>query len=169
MLQRLVVRVASVLLCLAPVAGQAAPRTRIVKDDAAAKIVFYDSLCDEDNSLECLIAEIGCAGPGDFFATTYNLDAKQAAAVFAKANGKGSIAAGGASFGLQVSKVQLSDYTFNWDVTAVALERGADVWRAIWGASEVVLQAGPKTARLQRSDVGEAGFGEVVQTCAAAQ
>ncbi|GJD82815.1 hypothetical protein [Methylobacterium haplocladii] len=165
MIQRLVV----VLLCLAPVAGEAAPRSRIVKDDAAAKIVVYDSLCDEDNALECLIAEIGCAAPGDFFATVHNLDAKQAAAVFAKANGKGSVAAGGASFGLQVSKVALSDYTFNWDVTAVALEKGGEVWKAIWGASEVQLQAGPKTVRLQRSDVGEAGYREVVQTCLAGQ
>ncbi|MET0258779.1 MAG: hypothetical protein ABW179_09370 [Methylobacterium sp.] len=167
MIQRFVLTLAGVLLCLAPVAGHAAPRTRIVRDDAAAKIVFYDSLCDEDNALECLIAEIGCAGPGDFFATTYNLDARQASAVFAKANGKGSVAAGGASFGLQVSKVALSDYTFNWDVTAVALEKGGEVWKAIWGAGEVQLQAGPKAVRLQRSDVGEAGFGEVVRVCAA--
>lgn len=169
MIQRLVVSFACVLVCLGVLGAEAAPRTRIVKDDAAARIVFYDSLCDEDNSLECLIAEVGCAGPGDFVATIHNLDAKQAAAVFAKANGKGSVAVGGTSFGLQVSKVSLSDYTFNWDVTAVALEKGGEVWKAIWGAGEVVLQAGPKTARLQRGDVGEEAFREVVQTCLAGQ
>lgn len=170
MIERLLVNLACIaVVCLPAASAQAAPRTRIVKADEGAKIVFYDSLCDEDNSLECLIAEIGCAGPGDFVATIHNFDAKQAAAVFAKANGKGSVSAAGASFGLQVSKVALSDYTFNWDITAAALEKGGEVWKAIWGASEVQLQVGPKKVALQRSDVGEQAFREVVQTCAAGQ
>ena len=145
----------------------AAPRTQVVKTDPGAKIVFYDSLCDEDNSVECLIAEIGCNGPGDFAASVFNLDSKQAAAVFAKANGKGSVAVGASNWSLQVSKIALSEFTFNWDVTAISLEKGRDVWRAIGSASEVQLTAGIRKAALRRSDVDEASFRDVVGTCAA--
>jgi hypothetical protein len=166
--QRLVVILAGALLCLAPFGAQAAPRTRIAKDDGAAKIVVYDSLCDEDNSLECLIAEIGCTGPGDFYATVFNLDPKQTAAVFDKAAGKGSVAVGGQSWPLHVTKVALSDYTFNWDVTAASLEKAREIWVAIWSANEVRLQAGPKKVTLQRSDVGEDDFRAVVSACGAA-
>lgn len=167
MIDRLAIALGAIVFVLAPVAGQAAPRTRIVKDDAAAKIVFYDSLCDEDNALECLIAEFGCAGPGDFVVTLHNLDARQGAAVLAKANGRAQVAAGGVRVDLQVTKLALSDYTFNWDVTAVALERAGAVWTAIAGAGAVQLQAGPKAVTLQRSDVGEEAFREVVAVCTA--
>ncbi|GLS46072.1 hypothetical protein [Methylobacterium brachythecii] len=169
MVQRLVVPLAGALLCLTSFCAEAAPRTRIVKDDGAAKIVVYDSLCDEDNSLECLIAEIGCTGPGDFYATTFNLDPKQTAAVFDKAAGKGSVTVGGQSWPLHVTKVTLSDYTFNWDVTGVSLEKAREIWVAIWSANEVRLQAGPKKVALQRNDVAEDDFRAVVSACGAAQ
>ncbi|MCE4222995.1 hypothetical protein HCU64_04465 [Methylobacterium sp. C25] len=164
---RLVVTLA--LAWLMPLGAEAAPRSRIAKDDGAAKIVLYDSLCDEDNSLECLIAEIGCTGPGDFFATAFNLDPKQTAAVFDKAAGKGSVSVGGQSWSLHVTKVALSDYTFNWDVTGVSLEKAREIWVAIWSANEVRLQAGPKKVTLRRSDVAEDDFRAVVSTCGAAQ
>lgn len=167
MIQRLVVILAGALLCLTSLGAEAAPRSRIARDDGTAKIVVYDSLCDEDNSLECLIAEIGCAGPSDFYATLYNLDAKQTATVFTKSAGNASVSVGGARFGLRVSKVALSDYTFNWDVTALGLEKPADIWRTIWGATEIQLQAGTKSAVLKRGDIEEAGFRDVVSTCAA--
>lgn len=161
---------ASLLLTLAilgPV--EAAPRSRIVKSDAAAKIVLYDSLCDEDNSLECLIAEIGCDAPGDFTASVFGLNPKDAASVFAKGNGKGSLSVGGSNWTLQVIKVALSEYTFNWDVTTASLEKGREVWGAVWNAESVQLQVGAKKAVLRRSDVDEASFRQVVSTCGAAE
>ena len=159
--------VPAVLLCLCASAAHAAPRTFVQKGDGAAKIVTYDSLCDEDNAIECLVAEIGCSGPGDFTATVHNLNSKEAASVFAKANGKGSVAVGASRWVLQVSKVALSEHSYNWDVTATSLEKGVEIWRAIWGASEVQLQAGTRTVVLRRGDVEEGAFRGVVGICGA--
>lgn len=148
--------------------AQAAPRSKIVRSDSAAKIVLYDSLCDEDNALECLIAEIGCDGPGDFTASVFGLAAKDAASVFAKGNGKGSVSVAGASWTLQVAKVALSEYTFNWDANASSLEQGRQIWGAIWNADSVQLQVGVRKAVIRRSDVDESSFRQVVSTCGAA-
>lgn len=154
-------------LGLATTGARAAPRTQIVKGEASAKIVVYDSLCDEDNSLECLVLEIGCERPGDFTATVFDLQSRDAASVFAKGNGKGSVSVGGTGFVLQVVRVALSDYTFNWNVTATSLEKGREIWGAISTASEVQLQTGTKKAALRRSDAGEEAFRAVVAMCGA--
>lgn len=151
--------------CLGPV--QAAPRAQVARSGDGAKITLYDSLCDEDNALECLIAEIGCDGPGDFTASVFDLNARDAAAVFAKANGKGSVSAGGGTWPLQVGKLALSPYTFNWDVTMTSMEKAREVWGAIWAADSVQLQVGVKKAVIRRGDVGESGFRDVVSTCGA--
>ena len=150
--------------------AEAAPRTLVTRSGDGAKIALYDSLCDEDNHLECLIAEIGCESPGDFTATLFALDNKEAAALFAaKGAGKGSVTAGGASQVLQLTKVALSEYSYKWNATLISYERGREIWGAIWGADSVQLQAGAKKASLARADMNEGSFREVVSACAAAR
>ena len=159
------------LVCWLVVNGavaQAAPRIQVTRGEGTARITLYDSLCDEDNALECLIAEIGCDQPGDFTATVFDLQSKDAATIFSKSNGKASVMAGGANFVLQVSRVALSEYTFNWNVTATSLEKGGEIWAAIRGTNEVHLQAGARKALLRRGDVGEDAYRAVVGICGAA-
>ena len=162
-------RFVAALLSLALVGtAHAAPRGKIVRSDTAAKIVLYDSLCDEDNSLECLIAEIGCDAPGDFTASVFGLNAKDAASVFAKGNGKGSVTVGGSNWTLQVMKVALNEYTFNWDVAASSLEQAREIWGALWNAESAQLQVGAKRTAIRRGDIDEAAFKQVVSACGAA-
>lgn len=157
----------AILLCLAGAEAAAAPRSLVTKGEGSAKIAFYDSLCDEDNALECMIAEIGCDSPGDFTANLFDLNGRDAASVFAKGNGKGGVAAGGAERSLQVTKVALSEYTYNWNTTLVALEKGGEIWRFIYGSDAVRISAGTKTVTLRRADVKEEAFREAVSICAA--
>ena len=143
-------------------------RSQVVRAEPGASIRLYDSLCDEDNSLECMIAEIGCARPGDFTASVFDLQSKEASTVFAKNNGKASLAAGGQNFELQITKVSLSEYTYHWNVTAMRFERPREVWGAIWGAAEIQLAAGARKATIRRDEIDEGGLRHVVSTCAAA-
>ena len=170
-LRPLILLAGLILAGLAPAGfapAQAAPRTLVVKSGEAAKIAWYDSLCDEDNHVECLIAEIGCDSPGDFTASLFALDAKEAASLFAKTAGKGSVAAGAGSESLQLTKVALSEYSHKWNATLIAYERGREIWGAIWGAQTIQLQAGGRKVSLARAEVDEGSFRQVVGACAAA-
>lgn len=168
---RLLIRIALAVASLAaaaPGGAEAAPRTLVTRNGDAAKISLYDSLCDEDNHLECLIAEIGCDSPGDFTATLFALDSKEAAALFGKSAGKGSVTLGGTAESLQLTKLALSEYSYKWNATLISYEHGRAIWSTIWGADTVQLQAGVKKALLARADVNEGSFREVVSACAAA-
>lgn len=158
----------SMLPAFAPTVADAAPRTLVQRDGGGAKIALYDSLCDEDNHLECLIAEIGCDGPGDFTASLFAFEGKDAATLFAKANGKGQVTAAGYGESLQITKVALSEFSYKWNATMISYERGRQIWSAIWSADAVELQAGTRKVTLRRGDVEQSGFRDVVSTCAAA-
>lgn len=148
--------------------AEAAPRALVTRNGDTTKIAWYDSLCDEDNHLECLIAELGCDSPGDFTATLFALDSKEAATLFGKSAGKGSVTAGGTGQGLQLTKLALSEYSYKWNATLISYEQGRAIWSAIWGADTIQLQAGIKKAVLARADVNEGAFREAVSACAAA-
>lgn len=152
-------------LCLG---AQAAPRSQVAKSDQGTKILVYDSLCDEDNALECMTAEIGCDAPGEFVASVFGLSAQDAASVFAKGNGKGSVSAGAVGRPLQVSRVSLSQFTYKWDVSLLSFDKPNEAWGIVWNSAEIQLQAGARKIALRRGELGESALREVVSICAAA-
>lgn len=151
-----------------PAEALAASRSQVAKSDHGAKILVYDSLCDEDNALECMTAEIGCDAPGEFTASVYGLSAQDAASVFAKGNGRGSVSAGAVGRALQVSRVSLSQFTYKWDVSLLSFDKPNEAWGIVWNSPEIQLQAGTRKIALRRGEMGESALREVVSICAAA-
>ena len=156
-------------VCFAASGAQAAPRSQLAKSESGAKLLVYDSMCDEDNALECMTAEIGCDAPGEFTASVYGLSAQDAASIFAKGNGRGSVSAGAVGRALQVSKVALSQFTYKWDVSLLSFEKPNEAWGIVWNSPEIQLQAGARKIALRRGELGESALREVVSVCAASR
>lgn len=162
---RCCVVLATIVLCIPAHAEKLA--TILLKEGATTKLAIYAAECGTDGYHECVRADLGCEGPGEFKASMFGYSGKDAGAVLAQDDGKGSVAFGGRRFPLRSESLQYSDMDGDWYAVLRLSDASSDVWEAAAKATPVAISLGRKTIAMPQTEAGRKDLAALVKGCAA--
>lgn len=153
------------LLAVLPAAAPA-PHTRVAKDGMGVTFALYEAECD-DNPQECPIAELGCPSRGEFKASIYGLNAKEAGTWLAT-DGKAHLLVGMDRFPLRTLRIENSDMSGDWDVYFMQSDDAAMMWRSMAKPGSLSLSLGNRIVAFPRTVATLNAFRELLRGCAPA-
>lgn len=140
--------------------------TILLKEGDTTRVAIYAAECGLEGYHECVRADLGCGGPGEFKASMFGFGSKEAGAILSRDDGKGSVAFGDRRIPLRTQSLEYSDSDGDWFAVLALSDGSTNVWDPAVKPGPVAIGVGGRTIAAPQTDAARKDLSALFKACA---